>query len=161
MNDLFVFILFFRCFFQNSAQPFRALADRLGELKLSRDKLEEPLEPLFEKGKLHIFVAAPQKEVYLNTMAIGQPQGGTLGLKSHVVVAGADFDLNDFDEGVLAPLGRDPVLWRFTGGHTHRVTVAVRLQRDLGINLAGVALALQLLDEVESLRARLREFESE
>jgi chaperone modulatory protein CbpM len=34
--------------------------------------------------------------------------------------------------------------------------VALGLQRDLGINLAGAALALQLLDEVEALRARLR-----
>jgi hypothetical protein len=32
-----------------------------------------------------------------------------------------------------------------------RATIALRLQRDL-INLAGVALALQLLDEVNALR---------
>ncbi|MEO5655034.1 MAG: chaperone modulator CbpM [Nitrosospira sp.] len=31
----------------------------------------------------------------------------------------------------------------------------MRLQHDLGVNLAGIALALQLLDEVEMLRARL------
>jgi len=34
--------------------------------------------------------------------------------------------------------------------------VALRLQRDLGLNLAGAALALELLDEVEALRAQLR-----
>jgi chaperone modulatory protein CbpM len=33
--------------------------------------------------------------------------------------------------------------------------VAWRLQRDLGVNLPGAALALQLLDEVETLRAQL------
>jgi chaperone modulatory protein CbpM len=32
----------------------------------------------------------------------------------------------------------------------------MRLQRDLEMNLAGVALALDLLDEIESLRMRLR-----
>ena len=60
------------------------------------------------------------------------------------------------EEGVLAPLGREPHRWRFSGIHLRRATVALRLQRDLGVNLAGAALALQLLDEVEALRARLR-----
>ncbi|MBL8416422.1 MAG: MerR family transcriptional regulator [Propionivibrio sp.] len=60
------------------------------------------------------------------------------------------------EEGVLAPNGREPHRWRFSGIHMHRATVALRLQRDLGVNLAGAALALQLLDEVEALRARLK-----
>jgi chaperone modulatory protein CbpM len=59
-------------------------------------------------------------------------------------------------EGLLAPRGREPHRWRFSGAHLRRATVALRLQRDLGVNLAGAALALQLLDEVEALRARLR-----
>lgn len=60
------------------------------------------------------------------------------------------------DEGVLSPSGREPHRWRFTGTHLRRATVAIRLQRDLGVNLAGAALALQLLDELEALQARLR-----
>jgi chaperone modulatory protein CbpM len=60
------------------------------------------------------------------------------------------------DEGVLSPIGREPHHWRFTGTHLRRATVAIRLQRDLGVNLAGAALALQLLDELEELQARLR-----
>lgn len=60
------------------------------------------------------------------------------------------------DEGVLSPIGRAPHRWRFTGTHLRRATVAIRLQRDLGVNLAGAALALQLLDELEALQARLR-----
>lgn len=60
------------------------------------------------------------------------------------------------DEGVLIPSGREPHRWRFTGTHLRRATVAIRLQRDLGVNLAGAALALELLDEVAMLRARLR-----
>lgn len=59
------------------------------------------------------------------------------------------------EEGVLAPVGREPHYWRFTGVQLRRASVALRLQRDLGINLAGVALALQLLDEVDVLRSRL------
>jgi chaperone modulatory protein CbpM len=60
------------------------------------------------------------------------------------------------NEGLLAPAGREPHRWRFSGMHLHRATVAFRLQHDLGINLAGAALALQLLDEIEVLQARLR-----
>lgn len=60
------------------------------------------------------------------------------------------------DEGVLTPSGREPHHWRFTGTHLRRATVAIRLQRDLGVNLAGAALALELLDELAALRARLR-----
>ena len=60
------------------------------------------------------------------------------------------------EEGLIVPVGREPHRWRFSGIHMRRATVALRLQRDLGLNLAGAALALQLLDEVETLRARLR-----
>jgi chaperone modulatory protein CbpM len=34
--------------------------------------------------------------------------------------------------------------------------IAAHLQSVLGVNLAGVALALQLLDEVETLRMRIK-----
>jgi chaperone modulatory protein CbpM len=73
----------------------------------------------------------------------------------------AEYIIELVDEGVLAPQGREPVLWRFTGDQIQRVTVALRLQRDLGINLAGVALVLQLLGDIERLQARLGAIESE
>ena len=85
----------------------------------------------------------------------------TLADISRACAVHAEYIIELVDEGVLAPAGREPLLWRFTGGHTHRVTVALRLQRDLGVNLAGVALALQLLDEIEALRARISVLESE
>ena len=66
----------------------------------------------------------------------------------------AEFIVQLVEEGVLEPLGGEPHRWRFTGAHVRRATVAVRLHRDLDINLAGVALALQLLDEIAALRAR-------
>ena len=68
----------------------------------------------------------------------------------------ADLIVELVDEGVLLPVGREPNRWRFTGIHMRRATVALRLQRDLGVNFAGAALALQLLDEVDDLRAQLR-----
>ena len=64
-------------------------------------------------------------------------------------------------EGVMegAPAQREmpPELWRFTGLHLYRAKIAVRLHRDLGVNFAGAALALQLMDEVDRLRSRIRE----
>jgi chaperone modulatory protein CbpM len=60
------------------------------------------------------------------------------------------------DAGVLEPQGREPSHWRFGGASLHRARMALRLQRDLDIDLAGAALAVELLDEIESLRTRLR-----
>ena len=60
------------------------------------------------------------------------------------------------EEGVLTPVGEAPAQWRFSGLHLQHAKVAVRLQRDLGVNLQGAALALQLLEEMDQLRARLR-----
>jgi len=63
------------------------------------------------------------------------------------------------DEGILEPTGRDVHEWCFPGPSLGRARVAMHLQRDLDINLAGVALVLDLMEELESLRARLRRFE--
>ena len=63
--------------------------------------------------------------------------------------------------GVLDPQGREPELWIFGGENLQRARKALRLQRDLDINLAGVALILELLDEIESLRTRLRVLDDE
>ncbi len=62
-------------------------------------------------------------------------------------------------EGVLRPQGSGPDEWRFSGLEVRRARRALRLQRDLELNLAGTALALDLLDEVETLRERVRVLE--
>jgi len=80
----------------------------------------------------------------------------TLADLSHACAVQADCIVELVEEGVIVPIGREPHRWRFSGVHLHRASVALRLQRDLGLNLAGAALALQLLDEVETLRARLK-----
>jgi len=58
-------------------------------------------------------------------------------------------------EGVLEPAGQRIEEWRFAGATLRRARVALRLTRDLEINAAGVALVLDMLDEIESLKARL------
>lgn len=59
-------------------------------------------------------------------------------------------------EGVIEPLGAEPAQWRFEVTAVQRVRQAMRLERDLGVNPAGAALALDLIEELEALRARLR-----
>ena len=55
--------------------------------------------------------------------------------------------------GVLEPLGETPQDWCFTGASLHRARLALWLTRDLEINLPGVALALDLFDEIAALQA--------
>jgi chaperone modulatory protein CbpM len=59
-------------------------------------------------------------------------------------------------EGIVEPLGRDRAQWRFTGVALTRVQRVLRLQEDLGVNLPGAALALELLEELERLRRAQR-----
>jgi chaperone modulatory protein CbpM len=59
-------------------------------------------------------------------------------------------------EGVLQPLGERPQEWRFTGQSLRRARLALWLTRDLEINPPGVALALDLLEELDALRAQLQ-----
>lgn len=62
-------------------------------------------------------------------------------------------------EGVIEPEETAAQEWVFAGSSLRRARVALRLQRDLGVNLSGAALALQLMDELEALRARLEAVE--
>jgi chaperone modulatory protein CbpM len=85
-----------------------------------------------------------------------EPAELTLAEFSRVCAVQTEFIVELVEEGVLAPAGQEPQRWRFTYAHLRRVRVVSRLQRDLGVNLAGAALALQLLEEIETLRARLQ-----
>jgi chaperone modulatory protein CbpM len=57
--------------------------------------------------------------------------------------------------GLLEPRGGGTAEWRFSGVALYRARTALRLRRDLQVNLAGAALALDLLEEIRSLRRRL------
>jgi chaperone modulatory protein CbpM len=58
-------------------------------------------------------------------------------------------------EGAFELQGQATVTWRFSGTALRRAVTAQRLTRDLGLKSAGVALALDLLEEIERLRTRL------
>jgi chaperone modulatory protein CbpM len=55
-------------------------------------------------------------------------------------------------EGILEPRGVDIENWQFSVGSLRRVKTVIHLQRDLGVNLAGAALALELLDQIAELK---------
>ncbi|MBD8526724.1 chaperone modulator CbpM [Pseudomarimonas arenosa] len=65
------------------------------------------------------------------------------------------------DEGVLEPEGDTLEVWRFSAEQVPAARTAARLLRDLGLNAAGAALALQLMDELEALRAELARLRSD
>jgi chaperone modulatory protein CbpM len=72
------------------------------------------------------------------------------------------------EHGIVEPSGLTPEQWLFDSSALTIVKRALRLQNALQIEWAGVALALQLLDELEQLRAenshlrrRLSRFEDE
>lgn len=65
------------------------------------------------------------------------------------------------EHGVLKPIGESRRQWEFSGSNLHTALRARRLQQDLGLNLPGVALVLDLLEEVETLRTRVRMLEPE
>lgn len=59
-------------------------------------------------------------------------------------------------EGVLSPSGSTPQDWRFSGDSLRRAKTAAHLTHDLELNVPGVALALELLDEITQLRTRMQ-----
>jgi chaperone modulatory protein CbpM len=85
----------------------------------------------------------------------------TLAEICHACAVHAEAIVELVEEGLIEPEGAEPQQWRFTGLHLRHASIALRLQRDLGVNLAGAALALQLLDELEVLRSQHNEPEDE
>ena len=54
--------------------------------------------------------------------------------------------------GIIEPGGAQPDRWQFSESAVHRAKKALRLHRDLGLDPQGLALALELLDEIDRLR---------
>ena len=59
-------------------------------------------------------------------------------------------------QGAVSVIEVDRIEWRFRGAEVRRARIALRLERDLGINVPGVALVLELLEELEQLRRERR-----
>ncbi len=59
------------------------------------------------------------------------------------------------EHGLLEPLGEEPTRWFFQGDAVRRIQIVTRLRRDLDINVAGAALVIDLLDELDDLRRQV------
>ncbi len=59
------------------------------------------------------------------------------------------------EAGVLEPGGSGPERWTFRAADLGRARKVVRLVNDLGVNLAGAAVILDLLEERSQLERRL------
>ena len=63
------------------------------------------------------------------------------------------------EEGVIEPHGASKSEWMFTYSAVIRIQRACRLQHDLEINLPGVALSVDLLEEIDQLRLELKKLQ--
>jgi chaperone modulatory protein CbpM len=61
--------------------------------------------------------------------------------------------------GVVAPRGTLPGEWQIPATALPRLRVIGRLMRDLGVNVSGAALALELLEAQRELERRIRTLE--
>lgn len=73
----------------------------------------------------------------------------------------AEWVIELVEEGILEPVDHGRGGPRFPAVAVRRVQTVRRLQRDLGVNRAGAGLALDLLEELEELRRRVRVLESQ
>jgi chaperone modulatory protein CbpM len=58
--------------------------------------------------------------------------------------------------GLVCPRGDDPQEWQLSARELSRLRTAARLIRDLGVNVSGAALAVELLETRRALEAQLR-----
>jgi len=63
------------------------------------------------------------------------------------------------EQGAIEAVGPTRQEWQFSALSLVRVAKAKRLERDLGLNLPGIALVLDLLDQLDAMHARLRAFQ--
>ncbi|MBT8575405.1 MerR family transcriptional regulator [Polynucleobacter paneuropaeus] len=74
---------------------------------------------------------------------------------SHAASTPEQLIMDWVSEGVLSPVGSSPEDWRFSGDSLKRAKTAARLTRDFEINTSGLALALDLIDQISRLRAEV------
>lgn len=76
-------------------------------------------------------------------------------------VADAERVVEMVELGILEPAGESQTSWHFSVYSIMRFQKAQRLQRDLEIDLPGIALSLDLLDSVESLQKQVRSLQEQ
>ncbi len=97
-----------------------------------------------------------QSQIFLSEVVLDEHPRLTLSELCQARGLNAETVIEMVNEGVLEVRGSSPSEWMFTSDSLCRINAVLRLQQDLGINLAGAALALELLDELRKLRTRLK-----
>lgn len=71
---------------------------------------------------------------------------------SRTVGAPAETIVEIVEQGIVEPKGSEPENWQFDSYMISMTRKALRLHQDLKIEWSGIALAMNLLDELEQLR---------
>lgn len=96
---------------------------------------------------------------YLTGLVMDEEHQITLYELCEVCHAESGWVVSLVEYGVLNPQGEKPESWQFSGLDIDRSKKAWRLQHDLQINLEGLAIVLDLLDELDDLRDQLHHWE--
>lgn len=99
-------------------------------------------------GKVHIGVLLDQEAPY------------TLEQLSELCDLEPEWIIELVEHGVLEPGGQQPAQWRFSAHALVRTRSARRLRRDFELDAGAVSLVLELLDELRTLRRRVRALET-
>lgn len=73
----------------------------------------------------------------------------------------ADWVIELIEEGILEPTGESRPRWRFESTTITTIRRVQRLQSDLRLNIAGVAVVLSLADENAALKRQLQLLEND
>jgi len=62
-------------------------------------------------------------------------------------------------EGILEPIGSEKHEWKFSFSSVSRIKKARRLQKDFDLNLSASGLVIHLLDRIEELESKLKNYD--
>ncbi len=82
--------------------------------------------------------------VFISTKALSQSMGVSSRLIDEMI-----------DLGIVQGKQKSTTELVFSSIEIYRIRKAIRLNRDLGVNVAGAALVLDLLDQIEKLKRQL------
>lgn len=101
----------------------------------------------------------PDKSVIITATVLDEDMTLTVAQLCESLGLELDELIGYVQEGLVEPRGVSPQTWSFPGPALKRLRTALRLRRELDIDLAGTILAVELLEEIEHLRARVHTLE--
>lgn len=77
----------------------------------------------------------------------------------HAIALQDNLVIEMVEQHLIVPQGHSQEDWQFDDIALKRAKVAANFYHDLGMNLEGIALALDLLDKIEQLETQIRKLE--